>query len=192
MRFRLRDLPVERALALPLAFVGEALAAVPGQAELGADGTAPGDLTLVVQVTEEQGSVFARGELSGWVHVACSRCLGPARLRLAEPFATTFLPHAEHVEAETELELNEADLDVAVYRGEEIDLTPVVRDQLVLAVPLAPLCAEDCRGLCPRCGADLNQSACSCPPAAPDPRFAALERITFSPDVQGPPEKKRK
>ncbi|HLI54386.1 MAG TPA: DUF177 domain-containing protein [Acidimicrobiales bacterium] len=59
--------------------------------------------------------------------------------------------------------------------GEMLDLRPMVRDALLLNMPIAPLCDEGCRGLCPSCGEDLNEGDCLCPPVAPDPRWAALD-----------------
>lgn len=63
--------------------------------------------------------------------------------------------------------------------GVEIDLTDVARDAVLLELPLAPLCRADCAGICPQCGADLNESGCDCVPDTKDPRWAALEQITF-------------
>ena len=56
-------------------------------------------------------------------------------------------------------------------------MTPLVYEEAILALPTRPLCAEDCRGLCPRCGANLNQGACGCPAAPPDPRLAVLHTL---------------
>jgi uncharacterized protein len=61
-------------------------------------------------------------------------------------------------------------------RAADIDLGDAIREALILAMPEYPLCREDCRGLCPRCGADLNQGPCACPPV-PDPRWGALEAL---------------
>jgi len=61
--------------------------------------------------------------------------------------------------------------------GDHIDLEPMAREAVVLGLPLAPLCRPDCKGLCPSCGADLNQGPCGCPPAAADPRWAALDAL---------------
>jgi uncharacterized protein len=60
-------------------------------------------------------------------------------------------------------------------RHEEVDLEPLVREALLLALPLAPLCGDDCRGLCPTCGADRNEGPCDCVPDDRDPRWAALD-----------------
>ncbi|MBM4294554.1 MAG: DUF177 domain-containing protein, partial [Deltaproteobacteria bacterium] len=61
-----------------------------------------------------------------------------------------------------EEELTAADLDVDFISGENIDLQGIVREQIILSMPLKPLCHEDCRGLCPGCGANLNREACTC------------------------------
>jgi uncharacterized metal-binding protein YceD (DUF177 family) len=74
------------------------------------------------------------------------------------------------------VELAEGDLDVFPYSGDVIDLEPLIREQFVLAVPFAPLCKDDCLGLCAQCGADKNVAPCAC--ARPiDPRFAALQGL---------------
>jgi len=74
------------------------------------------------------------------------------------------------------VELEENDLDVFPYDGETVDLEPLIREQFVLAVPYAPLCREDCRGLCAQCGADKNVAPCACDKPL-DPRFAALQGL---------------
>ena len=74
------------------------------------------------------------------------------------------------------LELATDDLDVYPYTGDVIDLEPLVREQFVLAVPYAPLCKDDCLGLCPQCGVDRNLTACECEKPI-DPRFAALQGL---------------
>lgn len=71
----------------------------------------------------------------------------------------------------------EADEETYPLRGELLDLQPLVRDAILLDLPLAPLCDEACKGLCPTCGADLNEGSCSCDPAPADPRWAALNTL---------------
>ena len=63
------------------------------------------------------------------------------------------------------------------FQGEEIDFREAVQEQVKLALPMQPLCSETCSGLCPGCGADLNQGDCSCAKGPRDPRFAVLERL---------------
>jgi uncharacterized protein len=80
----------------------------------------------------------------------------------------------------------EADLDEDTYplEGDQLDLRPLVRDALLLELPLAPLCQPDCLGLCPRCGADLNTGPCSCVPDR-DPRWGALDVLQGAGDEEG-------
>jgi uncharacterized protein len=73
-------------------------------------------------------------------------------------------------------EVRDEDLDTFAFDGEKIDLEPVFREQFVLAVPFAPLCREDCKGLCPQCGIDRNSGTCSCEKPI-DPRLAALKGL---------------
>jgi DUF177 domain-containing protein len=75
-------------------------------------------------------------------------------------------------------DLKVEDLEFSYYDGEEVDLTPLIREQTLLALPTRPLCREDCRGLCPRCGANLNQGDCGCPTEAGDPRLSVLRSLT--------------
>ena len=72
---------------------------------------------------------------------------------------------------------DEEDEETYPLRGELLDLQPLIRDALLLELPLAPLCSEDCQGLCPTCGADLNDGPCDCDHAPSDPRWAALDLL---------------
>ena len=124
--------------------------------------------------------VFTRGRVSGKVTVACSRCAKDAELALDAPFELTFVPPASDGrtgDAE-EVELTAEELDVVPYDGEAVELEDTLREQLLLAFPIAPLCREACKGLCARCGKDLNEGPCECPPEPPaDDRWAALKNV---------------
>ena len=130
----------------------------------------PDDATVDAEVTLESvpNGVMAYGSVTApWVG-ACRRCLreatGVATARFRELF------ERRPTEGET-------------YRlaGEEVDLEPLVREAVLLELPLAPLCQDDCRGLCPQCGADLNEGGCDCPAVETDPRWAALDELRFDP-----------
>ena len=114
----------------------------------------------------------ARTELE----LPCSRCLEPYRLPLDAAFDMRYLPASESAGAD-EREVTEDDLDTSVYRDDQIDLSELLREQFYLALPMKPLCREDCRGLCPQCGTNLNTSTCGCAPAWEDPRLAALKGL---------------
>jgi uncharacterized protein len=117
--------------------------------------------------------VLVRGTLRGAVRLECRRCLQPVEHEIDEHVDLFFAPPMEGEE--------EGD-DGEVYplpRGDELDLTDAVREQVVLAAPEFALCSEACRGLCPTCGADLNQGACDCAPERPASPWDALKDVTF-------------
>ena len=119
--------------------------------------------------------VFFRGTLHGDVIGTCARCAEEYSFGLDHPFVFVLAPRAAEV---GEARLSADDMELSYYEGEEIDLTPLVHEQMILALPTRPLCGEACRGLCPRCGANLNAGTCGCPTAAtPDPRLAALHAL---------------
>lgn len=120
---------------------------------------APKGLRLRGTLTMAGDDVFLRGTVSGEMRSTCVRCLEEAKLPVSIPLLTTFVEASD--EDEEEEDAND-DVDVATFDGDEIDLAPEIRDQLVLALPLHPLCREDCRGLCPVCGVNRNQKACKC------------------------------
>ena len=70
--------------------------------------------------------------------------------------------------------------DQVAYTGKELDLGPVVREQILLALPMDALCTEDCKGLCQVCGGNLNEKECSCDRHVPDPRWAKLKNIKLT------------
>ena len=124
--------------------------------------------------------VEASGLLRTSVRLSCSRCLGGFSQPLSIPFAATYGEDAPAPEApgeETEIELTAEAIDLFPFHGTEIDLLEAVQEQVLMALPPKPLCRADCKGLCPGCGADLNQAACGCPEEPMDPRFAALKNF---------------
>ena len=91
-------------------------------------------------------------------------------------FDQRYLPSSEASEgAETEVE--EDDLETSYYADDQIDLNEMMREQFYLALPMKPLCREDCKGLCPQCGTNLNTGTCDCAPVWEDPRLAALKQL---------------
>ncbi len=110
----------------------------------------------------DSGAVVASGELSARFAVPCGRCLGAATVQVEESsLRLTFLPPAKG-KAEREAGLD--DIDTFSHDGEQVDLGAAVRELMMLAIPMAPLCHPECRGICPSCGADLNFEACRCTP----------------------------
>lgn len=119
------------------------------------------------------------GRLSSDVEVACVRCLEPFALELREDFDLLYLPQSENVAAdgENDLGLGDDELAVSFYRDNEIDLTHMTWEQIVLALPMKPVCKPECHGLCPNCGANLNAKTCSCVRDNVDPRWQTLKSL---------------
>jgi uncharacterized protein len=109
------------------------------------------------------------------LELACSRCLEPFRLSVDAVFDQRYLPQADASGEETEVA--EEDLETSFYRDEQIDLNELLREQFYLALPMKPLCLEDCKGLCPQCGMSLNTGTCDCGPGWEDPRLAPLKQL---------------
>lgn len=114
----------------------------------------------------------ARTELE----LACSRCLEPFRLPVHAEFDLRYLPAAEAA-ADAEQEVADEDLETSYYRDDQIDVNELLREQFYLALPMKPLCREDCKGLCAQCGTNLNTATCDCTPAWEDPRLAPLRNL---------------
>ena len=129
-------------------------------------------------------NVTAAGTISVQLKPICSRCAKPITQPLEVPFLwhlTAYL-EAEHPQhAGEELELNADDLDFSFYRDDQIDLGQLVMEELLLALPLRFLCREECLGLCPRCGANRNETPCSCADSDPTHPFAPLQNFKAKP-----------
>jgi DUF177 domain-containing protein len=119
------------------------------------------------------------GSLGAKVELECVRCLEPFRMGVEEALDLVFLPASENVAPgkQEERELKDEDLAVSFYRDDSIDLGLLVREQVLLALPMKPICRADCRGLCPECGTNLNLSPCNCAREAVDPRLANLKTL---------------
>jgi len=132
-------------------------------------------------------TIHVRGGLDGRVSVECGRCLDRYSVELDQQLDLFYLPRlAERPEdEEEEIELDDHDVVVGYYEGDRLDLGEVVREQLLLALPLKRLCRGDCQGLCPTCGRNRNTGGCACPaPEEPiDPRLGVLRKLV-EPDRQ--------
>jgi uncharacterized protein len=136
---------------------------------------APVELSMVV---EKRGSDTFRvaGRVNTRLQMACGRCLEPFEIPVDASFDLRYAPQTENA-GEVEREIRVDDLETVYYREGLLDLTEMLREQFQLSVPMKPLCADDCRGLCPECGANLNLGSCSCAPKWEDPRLAPLKSL---------------
>ncbi len=133
-------------------------------------------ITGQVSLAKHGQDVLVRGSLSGQLEQACSRCLEPFTAPAAIEFDLLLVPGPPGASLEDE-ELTSSDLDLDYYTDETIDLESLLREQIILMLPLKPLCNEACKGLCPHCGANLNREACTCPAENVDSPFAHLAKL---------------
>jgi len=132
------------------------------------DISASGPLTVQGQAEYKAGLVSVNGKAKTELTYICSRCL--------EPFKET-LEFSFQEEYSRENEILEADQDAEIHKvtGDEADLKPALEENLILALPFVALCKDDCLGLCPECGMNQNEQACSCTVERIDPRLAGLK-----------------
>ena len=132
-----------------------------------------------VQVTRISDIISVIGELKTTVRLACDRCLGEFNADLKTDFSLTYsYDFVEAPEEEgDELELSSEEMGLMPIRGDEIDFREGIQEQVVLALPLQALCSDNCKGLCPQCGVDLNKTECTCSKVVPAGKFAALRKL---------------
>jgi uncharacterized protein len=148
----------------------EAIASLLGPGVLHDEQGPRGHAVVDFQLHRAGQAITVQGTITGEFAVSCSRCLGPAVIQLPrEPLQMVFLPTESEQIVEEERALAAEDLDTYVHDCQVVDLEPLIREQLVLAIPIAPLCREDCLGICVHCGANQNETKCHC---AEDPTHA--------------------
>jgi uncharacterized protein len=117
------------------------------------------------------------GNISTVVETACARCLEPVARDVDREFDLLYRPQGSDAGRE-EISVTQAEAEIGYYKGEGLLLEDVLQEQILLAVPYKIVCREECKGLCPRCGQNLNQDACKCAePPPPDPRWTALRDL---------------
>ena len=152
---------------------------LPGLAVLGVKVPADADVSVDLMLEAMDGrSVVAMGTVSTSWEAECSRCLRLIRGAVSSEVRELF-EDPTRISEEVERSA-EGDEDIYPLHGEQVDLEPLARDAVLLALPPAPLCAEDCAGLCPVCGADRNEADCGCDTTVRDERWAALDVLKDS------------
>lgn len=148
--------------------------------ELKADGRA--DLIEETHIGETRGSrqvvqdIRLRADYSGNVEVACARCLEPVEQPVAGKFDLIFRPLGVDADG-SEHSISTSETEIGYYQNGGLVLEDVLREQVLLSLPARTLCREDCKGLCPRCGRDLNSETCDCDTTPVDPRWSALSDL---------------
>lgn len=142
----------------------------------GEDYRLTGPVNLAFDIWKKNREFRLTGRLQATLELPCGRCLEPFTVAVDDAFDVMYLPHSEN-RGEGEVEIEEDDLETAFYHDEAIDLGQMMREQLYLALPMKPLCQEGCRGLCPECGINLNQTTCTCERRWVDPRLEGLRTL---------------
>ena len=114
-----------------------------------------------------------RGRFAGRFQVPCARCVEPVEIPLEAEFDLIFRPSGADAEA-SERSITAPETEIGYYLGESLALEDVLREQVLLSLPVRTLCKPDCKGLCQRCGGNRNSQACACDAGESNPRWEAL------------------
>jgi len=136
---------------------------------------APDPVAYGLWAIRDGAELHVRGWTSAWVAGACARCARRRDWRVERDFDVTYVSQ-DRAEARASRELDEQELDLDYYRDDTLDVRALLAEQVHLALPMKLLCREDCEGLCPQCGTDLNENECDCRPPV-DPRLAPLAEL---------------
>jgi DUF177 domain-containing protein len=128
-----------------------------------------------LEVNKTGSEIVVTGMVAAEIELQCSRCLKVFRRKLEFPVEVVYHPLEEL--GDERHELRDDELDMGFYKGEELDLDEFLKEQLLLNIQMKPLCSEDCKGLCPVCGTDLNVAKCACDRRKTDPRLEVLKNF---------------
>ena len=175
MRLELKDIK-DGGLQQNQSFVAAEFPLVSDLKQDGVEIVAPIQFQLRIQKSGQL--VEVDGRLETVVSLSCGRCLQAYETPLASEFALTFTPYVEsEQEADTEeaeVELDTDELGLVYYKDDYLDLLQPLQDQLIMALPISPVCSDECRGLCPECGCNLNIDKCRCEKKIFNNKFSAL------------------
>ena len=127
----------------------------------------------VLGATEE---IRLRGHLAVRMESECDRCLGTAGFPIDTDFDLFYRPEGTGIRS-AEMELEPGETEIAYYSGDGLELNEILREQVLLALPMQRVCREDCNGICPLCGKDRNEGDCGCTVESTDDRWAALKSL---------------
>lgn len=134
------------------------------------------DVAFHATITKGAAATTVTGQIKGLIELDCDRCLEPVKTPLDIDVDLEFVP-VEQFSADSERELTAEDLNVDAFNGESLDLKAIALEQILLEIPQQFFCREDCKGLCAKCGGNLNLIDCKCNETEIDPRWAALQNL---------------
>jgi len=140
-----------------------------------------GPVTTTLSAEKFGAMVEVTGHVTARARLSCGRCLQEFETPLASHFTLTYQQGEPHTDigdpGQQELELTAEDMGLIYFQGDAINLKNEIQAQVVLAFPIRALCKPNCRGMCSKCGADLNTAECGCDRSPPDGQFAALKDL---------------
>ncbi len=146
-------------------------------AEVGVRQTGPltssGEAELLESTEDE---VRIKGRFSVVMETECDRCLALAQFPLDSSFDLFYHP-MEEIAKDEEVAIDAGEAEIGFYEGDGLELEDILREQVLLLLPMQRTCREDCKGICPECGRNRNEVACDCRPNATDDRWAALRNL---------------
>jgi DUF177 domain-containing protein len=137
-------------------------------------------LNIHLDVSPLRDFIRVKGRLNTKIRQTCGRCLEPFEVSLKNRFTLNYshqIPEDVHKEGAEGIELTADQIGMVYFEGEEIDFTDAIQEQAILAIPFNPVCKPECKGLCPRCGNDLNKASCTCGEKKADGPFAVLKEM---------------
>jgi uncharacterized protein len=152
----------------------------PGQIDFSGEDLEQGSPLQVAGSAEllplSEGELRIQGGYSVEITSRCDRCLGRARFPLEAKFDLYYRPVSEVV-AEDEVEIDAGEVEIGFYRGDGIELEDILLEQVLLALPMQRVCSDRCKGICPVCGGNRNETACGCAVERTDDRWGALRKL---------------
>lgn len=127
-------------------------------------------------ISRALGEIRVQGDLAVTMNAACDRCLETAAISVDRKFDFVYVPATEATSG-GEKEVDEAGIEVGYYDGPGLELNEVLREVVLLAMPMQLVCSEACKGICPACGQNRNQVDCGCHPEPADDRWSKLRAI---------------
>ncbi|MDA2934517.1 DUF177 domain-containing protein [Acidobacteria bacterium AH-259-D05] len=121
--------------------------------------------------------VLVEGQVGADIELTCCRCLKSFEHKIQKGFELVYRPDPMVDEEGEEFRLAYTDLEIGFYRNQQLDVSALISEQIVLEIPMKPVCQKGCKGLCDQCGADLNEGSCDCKSQTVDPRLAALSEL---------------
>lgn len=151
----------------------------PGEIGFSEEITQDGGLHAVGQaelLRNTLGEVRIRGHVKVQLGTACDRCLEPAAIPVDNDFDLFYRP-VQKSSHHAEVHLEEGEIEISFYEGDSLALRDALREHILLSLPMQVVCSPKCKGLCPECGANLNDAPCGCAAKRADQRWSALKNL---------------